>query len=137
VVPRRDCIEIAESTTDLENLEAFVNEWKLEGIVAKHEDNLYEAGRRSGVWVKMRLDRRQEFVVGGYTPSDLGLDALLVGSYAGREFRFAVPSAQASFPVPRKPDIRARRNPSSHEASAGDCLCPILCPVAACTRLFL
>jgi ATP-dependent DNA ligase len=35
------------------------------------------------------VQKRQEFVVGGYTPSHLGLDALLVGFYAGRELRFA------------------------------------------------
>jgi bifunctional non-homologous end joining protein LigD len=31
----------------------------------------------------------QEFVIGGYTPSHLGLDALLVGFYQGKELRFA------------------------------------------------
>jgi DNA ligase D-like protein (predicted ligase) len=99
VIQRRDCIEIAEWTNDLESLEDFVNEWKLEGIVAKHADSLYEPGRRSGAWVKKRVEKRQEFVVGGYTPSDLGLDALLVGFYAGKELRFAG-SVRAGF-IPR------------------------------------
>jgi ATP-dependent DNA ligase len=89
VIQRRECIEIAEWTNDLERLEHFVNEWKLEGIVAKHADSLYESGRRSGAWVKKRFEKRQEFVVGGYTPSDLGLDAVLVGFYSGKELRFA------------------------------------------------
>ena len=48
VIQRRDCIEIAESTNDLERLERFVNEWKLEGIVAKHADSLYETGQ--AIW---------------------------------------------------------------------------------------
>jgi ATP-dependent DNA ligase len=89
VVQRGDCIEILEWTTELEDLEKFVDEWKLEGIVAKHVDRLYESSRRSGAWVKMRLNKRQEFVIRGYTPSHLGLDALLVGFYAGKELRFA------------------------------------------------
>jgi DNA ligase D-like protein (predicted ligase) len=89
VVERRDNIEIAEWTTEVEDLEQFVNEWKLEGIVAKHAESMYESGRRSGAWVKKRHEKRQEFVVGGYTPSDLGLDALLVGFYVGKELRFA------------------------------------------------
>ena len=37
----------------------------------------------------MRLTCRQEFVIGGYTPSHLGLDALLVSFYQGKELRFA------------------------------------------------
>jgi bifunctional non-homologous end joining protein LigD len=89
VIAHRDCIQIAESTTDLEGLEQFVKEQKLEGIVGKRIDSLYESGRRSGAWVKMRFDKRQEFVIGGYTPSHLGIDALLVGFYKGRELRFA------------------------------------------------
>ena len=45
--------------------------------------------RRSGTWLKLRFDCRQEFVVGGYTPSHLGVDALLVGFYHGKELQFA------------------------------------------------
>jgi ATP-dependent DNA ligase len=84
---------------NLSALEHFVNEWKLEGIVAKRIDSFYESGRRSGVWVKLRLNKRQEFVIGGYTSCDLGLDALLVGFYAGKELRFAG-SVRAGF-IPR------------------------------------
>jgi bifunctional non-homologous end joining protein LigD len=89
VILHRDCIQIAESTTDLTGLEHFVKEQKLEGIVGKQIDRLYEPGRRSGSWVKLRLNKRQEFVIGGYTPSHLGLDALLVGFYHGKDLRFA------------------------------------------------
>jgi DNA ligase D-like protein (predicted ligase) len=74
---------------DLEALERFARENRLEGIVAKRADSQYESGRRSGSWVKLRYNCRQEFVVGGYTPSHLGLDALLVGFYRGKELRFA------------------------------------------------
>lgn len=49
----------------------------------------YEPGRRSGAWAKLRFNCRQEFVIGGYTPSHLGVDALLVGFYQGRGLRFA------------------------------------------------
>jgi bifunctional non-homologous end joining protein LigD len=40
----------------------------LEGIIAKRRDSLYEPGRRSGAWVKMRVNKGQELVVGGYVP---------------------------------------------------------------------
>src|SRR5688572_23624075 len=38
-----------------------------EGLVAKRRDSVYEAGLRSGAWMKMRVNRGQEFVIGGYT----------------------------------------------------------------------
>jgi bifunctional non-homologous end joining protein LigD len=86
---RGEYAEVTQWTTDLEGIESFVRAHKLEGIIAKREDSRYESGKRSGTWVKMRLTNRQEFVVGGYTPSHLGLDALLVGFYRGKELRFA------------------------------------------------
>ena len=39
-----------------------------EGVIAKRLDRRYEPGKRSGAWVKMRLNLGQEFVIGGYTP---------------------------------------------------------------------
>lgn len=61
----------------------------LEGVVAKRKDSKYDAGQRGDVWLKLKLDRQQEFVVGGYRPGPQGIDALLVGVYDGRELRFA------------------------------------------------
>jgi bifunctional non-homologous end joining protein LigD len=40
---------------------------QLEGIVAKRIDSVYEPGRRSPSWLKIKIVGRQEFVVGGYT----------------------------------------------------------------------
>src|ERR1700687_1348560 len=37
----------------------------LEGLVAKRRDSRYESGERSGAWLKMRVNRGQEFVIGG------------------------------------------------------------------------
>jgi bifunctional non-homologous end joining protein LigD len=39
----------------------------LEEIVAKRLDNAYESGKRSSAWGKIRVNRAQEFVIGGYT----------------------------------------------------------------------
>jgi len=61
----------------------------LEGVIAKRRDSRYEKGERSGAWVKLKLDRQQEFVVGGYRPGNHGVDALLVGVYDGRRLVFA------------------------------------------------
>jgi DNA ligase D-like protein (predicted ligase) len=61
----------------------------LEGIVAKRRDSLYEAGWRSGAWVKMRVGGGQEFVIGGYTPSPKNFDAVLIGYYERNKLMFA------------------------------------------------
>jgi bifunctional non-homologous end joining protein LigD len=55
----------------------------LEGIVAKRLDSLYEPGRRSAAWIKIKNHCAQEFVVGGFTPGSGGrahsLGALALG----------------------------------------------------------
>jgi bifunctional non-homologous end joining protein LigD len=61
----------------------------LEGVIAKRRDSRYDAGQRSGAWVKLKLDHQQEFVVGGYRPGPHGVDALLVGYYETKRLRFA------------------------------------------------
>ena len=61
----------------------------LEGVIAKRRGSRYESGRRTGSWLKLKLDRQQEFVVGGYRPGAHGIDALVVGYYEGRALRYA------------------------------------------------
>jgi hypothetical protein len=48
-----------------------IRENRLEGVVAKRRDSLYEPGLRTGAWLKMRVNRGQEFVIGGYIIVDL------------------------------------------------------------------
>jgi ATP-dependent DNA ligase len=54
-----------------------------EGLVAKRLDSRYEPGFRSGAWMKMRVNRGQEFVIGGYTVGGNPFDALIFGYYDG------------------------------------------------------
>jgi bifunctional non-homologous end joining protein LigD len=64
----------------------------LEGLIGKHVGSLYETGRRSGNWIKLKLHHEQEFVIGGYTEpegSRSHFGALLVGTYEGEELKFA------------------------------------------------
>lgn len=56
-----------------------VRQLGLEGVVGKRKASRYEAGERSGAWIKHRLDRQQEFVIGGFVPGAHGFDALIVG----------------------------------------------------------
>jgi len=61
---------------------ARANDW--EGIIAKEADAPYEAGRRSRAWLKLKIEHRQEFVVGGWTEprnSRQHIGAILLGHY--------------------------------------------------------
>jgi len=63
-------------------------EFGFEGIVAKRKDSLYESGKRSGAWVKYKVNQGQEFVIGDYTPGN-PLDALVVGYYQEGKLLYA------------------------------------------------
>ncbi len=63
----------------------------LEGIIGKLADSKYEAGRRSGAWIKLKSLNEQEFVIGGYTPpagARKHFGALLVGYYEKKKLLF-------------------------------------------------
>jgi bifunctional non-homologous end joining protein LigD len=70
-------------------IEKAVRELHLEGVVAKRRNSRYEPGKRSRSWVKVKFNRRQEFVVGGYKPNAGGFESLLVGHYEGCKLMFA------------------------------------------------
>ena len=57
----------------------------LEGVVAKRNDSLYEVGRRSDNWVKIKSVLSDEFIIGGYTQGTGNrtktFGSLLLGSY--------------------------------------------------------
>ena len=62
--------------------EAAQHGW--EGIIAKDADSTYTPGKRSKSWLKLKLEKQQEFVVGGYTEprnSRKHIGALLLGYY--------------------------------------------------------
>jgi bifunctional non-homologous end joining protein LigD len=40
----------------------------MEGVIAKRRDSIYEPGRRSAAWIKIKHVRDQEVVIGGWRP---------------------------------------------------------------------
>ena len=64
----------------------------LEGVIVKRADGGYRPGRGRD-WLKLKCQRRQEFVIGGYSEpagSRHGFGALLLGYYDGQgAFRYA------------------------------------------------
>jgi ATP-dependent DNA ligase len=76
-------------------------EFGFEGIVAKRKDSIYEPGKRTGAWVKYRVNRGQEFVIGGYTPGN-PFDALIVGYYEGERLLYAAKVRNGFVPLVRR-----------------------------------
>jgi bifunctional non-homologous end joining protein LigD len=76
---------IEAAPTDLMRV---AKEFGFEGIVAKRKDSLYESGKRTGAWVKYKVNQGQEFVIGGYTPGN-PFDALIIGYYDGERLLYA------------------------------------------------
>jgi bifunctional non-homologous end joining protein LigD len=75
-----------------EELLQVARQFQLEGLIAKRPESVYESGRRSGAWVKVKLTQQQEFVIGGYTPpegSRMYFGSLLVGYYGPEGLLFA------------------------------------------------
>jgi bifunctional non-homologous end joining protein LigD len=72
-----------------DEIEHAVRELQLEGVVAKRRHSLYEPGRRSHSWIKVKFNRRQEFVIGGFKPSPTNLESLVVGYYDDGQLVFA------------------------------------------------
>src|SRR5213082_187885 len=87
--PIRYSAEIGE---DARALLEEVKRRDLEGIVGKQNNSVYEPGRRSGAWIKLKCVNEQEFVIGGYTPpagARKHFGALLVGYYDKGRLLFA------------------------------------------------
>ena len=67
-----------------QQIAAAVRRLHLEGVVAKRRRSVYEPGKRSDAWMKVRFAKHQELVIGGFKPNATSFDSLLVGYYEGR-----------------------------------------------------
>jgi DNA ligase D-like protein (predicted ligase) len=85
----------------LRDLVASVKAQGLEGLVAKKRTSRYEPGLRSGAWRKMRINRGQEFVIGGYTVGTRTFDALILGYYEGNRLMYVARTRNGFTPAIR------------------------------------
>lgn len=63
----------------------------LEGIIAKKKESVYKSGLRSRDWLKIKVNKRHEVVIGGYTKnegSSKPFSALLVGVYQNGQLEY-------------------------------------------------
>ena len=87
--------QVPATHEDGEALLAAVTERDLEGIISKRRASTYRPGSRTREWVKVKVRRRQEFVVGGWAPGEGGragqIGGLLVGYHdqPGGPLRYA------------------------------------------------
>lgn len=90
IVPGNDVVRVSDSF-EVKGTEFYesAKRMKLEGIIAKKADSVYQSGARTSDWLKIKVNQRQEVVIGGYTQnagSPKPFSALLVGVYEGDKF---------------------------------------------------
>lgn len=73
----------------------------LEGVVAKRRDSIYRAGTRVTTWLKLKLNKSQELVIGGYKPDAGSFQSILVGYYDAKKLIFAGKVRQGFNPTGR------------------------------------
>jgi bifunctional non-homologous end joining protein LigD len=75
-------------TVEPDALIQAAREQGLEGLIAKRANSVYEQGQRSGSWVKLKVNKGQELVIGGYLNAVDCFSSLLVGYYEGSDLIF-------------------------------------------------
>jgi bifunctional non-homologous end joining protein LigD len=104
VLPRlADPIRYSEELkAPLADLVQSVKVLSLEGLVAKLRNSRYESGQRSDSWRKMRVNRGQDFVIGGYTVAgSSAFDALIFGYYGDKGLIYAARTRSGFTPATR------------------------------------
>jgi bifunctional non-homologous end joining protein LigD len=88
-------------------------EKRLEGIVAKHAQSVYETGKRSRQWLKIKTQLTQEAVIAGFTEPGGGrkhFGTLVLGIFEGDEFTY-IGHAGGGFSEKDLQEIRDKLDP--------------------------
>jgi ATP-dependent DNA ligase len=98
---RRSCINRTLRAAPKDLLSA-AREQGLEGIIGKRKDSVYQPGKRSGAWIKYRVNRGQEFVIGGHFHGPHGIDSLIVGYHDGEKLMYVARTRNGFVPASRR-----------------------------------
>ena len=95
IAPNNPVIKLSE-TFDASGDEFFAlaDKMGLEGIMAKKADSLYVPGLRTKEWLKVKTEKHQELIIGGYTKNEgtpKPFSALLLGWYENGQFHHVTP----------------------------------------------
>jgi ATP-dependent DNA ligase len=74
----------------------------LEGIIEKQKDSVYESGKRSVAWIKYRVNRGQELVIGGFVPGARGLDSIIAGYHKAGALMYVARVRNGFVPASRR-----------------------------------
>src|SRR5436190_137737 len=91
-LPHEEMIRMSESfeTSAKEFLDVAAN-MGMEGVIAKKADSLYRVGERTRDWLKIKVQKRHEVVIGGYTQNEgsgKSFSSLLVGLYENGKLEY-------------------------------------------------
>lgn len=75
-------------TTDGKRLWDLIYEKGIEGVMAKGIDSVYEEGKRSPNWLKIKTVVTIDCVIAGYTHERRAISSLALGLYVGKDLRF-------------------------------------------------
>ncbi|MEO2062716.1 MAG: DNA ligase D [Christiangramia sp.] len=99
---------------------AFYNkaiEAGLEGVIAKKADSLYDPGRRSENWLKIKAVESLEAVICGYTDSKASpFGSLILGVFESDELRY-IGNCGTGFSVSQQQEILNKLKPFQQETS--------------------
>jgi len=117
--------------TSATDMLAAVRQQHLEGVIGKRKDSFYEPGKRTGAWIKYRVNRGQELVIGGYVPGTYGLDSIIVGYYKDGDLIYVARVRNGFVPASRrqlferlrslvKPECPFANLPETHRSRWGE-----------------
>jgi DNA ligase D-like protein (predicted ligase) len=131
-LPLTERIRISEQfEASANDMLAALRQQRLEGVIGKRRDSLYEPGKRTGSWVKCRVNRGQELVIGGYLPGPHGFDSLIMGYYRGKDLVYVARVRNGFVPASRRQIFEKIRHlesptmpfvnlPDTHKSRWGD-----------------
>jgi bifunctional non-homologous end joining protein LigD len=114
VVPQNDTIILSQNF-EASGTEFYATAAKmgLEGIIAKKADSEYFPGARSREWLKIKTNKRQEVVIGGFTnneDSSKPFSSLLVGVYDKTKLNY-IGKIGTGFSVAQQKEMMAQFKP--------------------------
>lgn len=116
-------IRISDSSSSAERMFAKALKGGWEGVIAKRLTSRYTPGARSRDWLKLKLQHRAEFVVGGYTEprrSREHIGALLLGYFDRDGALHYAGNMGGGFDRASLLDMAARLTPLARETSPFD-----------------
>lgn len=89
-------------TGSLDEITQRIREFQFEGVVAKQLYSTYKPGEEPGTWHKLKLQRSEDFIIGGYIPGPNGVDQLVVGVRKAGKFLFVESVKNGFVPTTRR-----------------------------------